>query len=248
VSTLDTPSGPSNTKVPSQLAVYSYIKSHAGTGTREDSDATKASQSTVDLTETDGAQIDVTGVTTVNHILMEEGDERIIKFTGALTLTHGADLLLPGEKNITTEAGGWAIVTGGTDGLVTTVKKYFSPSFAINYGGDFYTGGPFYTGGSFEVSDNLSISGNFQAIGGFYSGSTVYLENVFKSLGGFEVILRSTANTDVTLPTTGTVEGRVSAPATAVSAGVAGQVAYDATHEYRCISANSWVRVSTAAW
>lgn len=40
----------------------------------------------------------------------------------------------------------------------------------------------------------------------------------------------------------------VAAPASAVSAGVAGQIAYDATHFYVCIATNSWTRATFAAW
>lgn len=40
----------------------------------------------------------------------------------------------------------------------------------------------------------------------------------------------------------------VAAPSTASSPGVAGQVAYDATHIYVCIATNSWVRATLAAW
>jgi hypothetical protein len=38
------------------------------------------------------------------------------------------------------------------------------------------------------------------------------------------------------------------APATASSSGTAGEIAYDATHFYVCISTNSWVRATFAAW
>jgi len=40
----------------------------------------------------------------------------------------------------------------------------------------------------------------------------------------------------------------VAVPATATSAGVAGQVAYDATHFYVCVSSNVWKRVALAAF
>ena len=40
----------------------------------------------------------------------------------------------------------------------------------------------------------------------------------------------------------------VTVPATASSAGTAGQVAYDSTHFYVCIASSSWVRVSLGAW
>lgn len=38
------------------------------------------------------------------------------------------------------------------------------------------------------------------------------------------------------------------APATAGSAGIAGQVAYDATHLYVCVATNTWVRVALATF
>lgn len=40
----------------------------------------------------------------------------------------------------------------------------------------------------------------------------------------------------------------VNVPATATSAGVAGQVAYDATHFYVCVSSNVWVRTTLATF
>lgn len=39
-----------------------------------------------------------------------------------------------------------------------------------------------------------------------------------------------------------------SAPATASSSGIAGQVAYDATHFYICVQTNVWVRVALATF
>lgn len=40
----------------------------------------------------------------------------------------------------------------------------------------------------------------------------------------------------------------VNVPATATSTGTAGQVAYDATHFYVCISTNVWVRATLATF
>lgn len=40
----------------------------------------------------------------------------------------------------------------------------------------------------------------------------------------------------------------VAAPSTAVSTGVKGQIAYDATHFYVCIATNTWVRCVLATW
>lgn len=40
----------------------------------------------------------------------------------------------------------------------------------------------------------------------------------------------------------------VAVPSTAASTGVAGQIAYDATHIYVCIATNTWVRATLATW
>lgn len=40
----------------------------------------------------------------------------------------------------------------------------------------------------------------------------------------------------------------VAAPATAASAGKAGQIAYDATHIYVCVALNTWVRATLATF
>lgn len=40
----------------------------------------------------------------------------------------------------------------------------------------------------------------------------------------------------------------VAAPATATSAGVAGQIAFDATHFYVCVATNTWVRAALATF
>jgi len=43
--------------------------------------------------------------------------------------------------------------------------------------------------------------------------------------------------------------GRLAAaPATAGSAGAVGQIAFDATHIYICIAANTWIRADAATW
>lgn len=54
----------------------------------------------------------------------------------------------------------------------------------------------------------------------------------------------TTLNTTIT----NTFPNWVSAPATATSTGLAGQVAYDATHFYVCVSTNVWVRVGLSTF
>ena len=42
--------------------------------------------------------------------------------------------------------------------------------------------------------------------------------------------------------------GAIDAPASATAEGTAGQIAYDATHIYLCIAADTWVRADLATW
>lgn len=66
-----------------------------------------ASASTTDLATATGDWVDVTGTTTITALgTVTVGVERLIRFTGILTLTHnGTSLILPTGANITTAAG-----------------------------------------------------------------------------------------------------------------------------------------------
>lgn len=80
-----------------------------------------ASAATVNLTTATGDLVDVTGTTTITAITLAEGEQRTVRFTGALTLTHGASLVLPGGANITTAAGDFAVFRGYAAGVVRCV-------------------------------------------------------------------------------------------------------------------------------
>lgn len=80
-----------------------------------------ASAGTINLDTATGDCVDVTGTTTITAITLAEGEERTIRFTGALTLTNGASLVLPGGANITTAAGDYAVVRGYASGVVRCV-------------------------------------------------------------------------------------------------------------------------------
>lgn len=80
-----------------------------------------ASASTINLTTATGSYLDVTGTTTITAITLADGVTRATRFTGALTLTHGASLILPGAVNITTEAGDIAFWAGYAAGVVRCV-------------------------------------------------------------------------------------------------------------------------------
>lgn len=92
-----------------------------------------ASAGTINLTTATGELVDVTGTTTITAITLADGAERTVRFTGALTLTHGASLVLPGGANITTAAGDFAIFRGYAAGVVrcvTYVKSSGAPVVA----------------------------------------------------------------------------------------------------------------------
>ncbi len=80
-----------------------------------------ASASTIDLDTATGDCIDVTGTTDITAITLTQGECRTVRFTGILTLTHGASLVLPGAANIITAAGDYAMFRGYASGVVRCV-------------------------------------------------------------------------------------------------------------------------------
>lgn len=71
-----------------------------------------ASATTTDIAGSTGNVVDVTGTTTITGLgTVQAGAIRLVRFTGALTLTHNAtSLILPTGANITTAAGDEAIM------------------------------------------------------------------------------------------------------------------------------------------
>lgn len=80
-----------------------------------------ASAATVNLQTATGDVVDITGTTTITAITLNDGEVRTVRFTGALTLTHGASLVLPGAANILTAAGDFATIRGYAAGVVRVV-------------------------------------------------------------------------------------------------------------------------------
>ncbi|WP_431014682.1 hypothetical protein [Bradyrhizobium pachyrhizi] len=80
-----------------------------------------ASAATTNLEAATGDLVDVTGTTNINFVTLGEGHERTVRFTGVLTMTHSASLLLPGAANITTAAGDFAVFRGYASGVVRCV-------------------------------------------------------------------------------------------------------------------------------
>lgn len=77
-----------------------------------------ASAATVNLETATGNVIDVTGTTTITAITLSQGHWRLVRFTGILTLTHGASLVIPGAANVTTAAGDYALFIGYASSVV----------------------------------------------------------------------------------------------------------------------------------
>jgi hypothetical protein len=83
--------------------------------------ASVASADTVDLDAATSNLVEITGTTTITGITLADGATRLVRFAGALTLTNGASLILPGGANITTAAGDWAIIVGKASGVVEVI-------------------------------------------------------------------------------------------------------------------------------
>lgn len=93
----------------------------SGAAVNEAQGADIASASTIDLDAATGNLVDVTGTTGITAITLSQGRERVVRFTDALTLTHGASLVLPGGANITTAAGDFAVFRGYASSIVRCV-------------------------------------------------------------------------------------------------------------------------------
>lgn len=80
-----------------------------------------ASAATINLETSTGDLVDVTGTVTITAITLNEGHERTVRFTGILTLTNGASLVIPGGTR-TTAAGDFAVFRGYAAGAVRCVE------------------------------------------------------------------------------------------------------------------------------
>jgi hypothetical protein len=85
---------------------------------KTNTNADLASAATLDLTTIAANVVNVTGTTTVTAITLREGITKTLRFTGSLTLTNGASLILPGAANIVTAAEDFAEVRGYASGVV----------------------------------------------------------------------------------------------------------------------------------
>lgn len=92
-----------------------------------------ASAGTVDLDAATGNFVNITGTTTITALTLASGRTRVVRFAGALTLTHGASLVLPGSANITTAAGDFAIFQGDASGVVRCVGYFKANGTPVSF-------------------------------------------------------------------------------------------------------------------
>lgn len=103
-----------------------------------------ASAATIDLDAVDGDVCDVTGTTSITAITLAEGVRKTVRFTGVLTLTHGASLVLPNAQNIITQVGMFAEFRGYASGVVRLTNLQLAssvdPTFLVDAKGDLLVG------------------------------------------------------------------------------------------------------------
>lgn len=101
-----------------------FTRTFNGYAIDESKGANVASAATIDLQNTivTGNLLHITGTTTITAITLPSGAERTLVFDGILTLTHSANLDLPGSVNITTAVGDRAIIRGEGSGVVRVIS------------------------------------------------------------------------------------------------------------------------------
>lgn len=72
--------------------------------------------------DTDGSYFDVTGTTGFSAMTVAAGAFFVLQFDGALTITHGSGITLPGGANITTVAGDQALCYATAANTVTVIS------------------------------------------------------------------------------------------------------------------------------
>jgi hypothetical protein len=83
-----------------------------------DENGSAISATTLNLDAVEGEVVDVSGAATITAITLTEAVTKMVRFTGAATLTHSASLVLPGSQSIVCDAGDWAIFRGYASSVV----------------------------------------------------------------------------------------------------------------------------------
>lgn len=80
-----------------------------------------ASAATLNLDTATGNSPDVTGTTTITAVTLSQGRWRLCRFTGALTITNGASLVVEGGADFTTVAGQYVFFVGYASSVVRCI-------------------------------------------------------------------------------------------------------------------------------
>lgn len=86
-----------------------------------DENGSAISNTTLDLDAVAGEVVDVSGAATITAITLTEAVTKMVRFTGAATLTHSASLVLPGAQSIVCADGDWAMFRGYASSVVRCV-------------------------------------------------------------------------------------------------------------------------------
>lgn len=152
-----------------------------------------ASAATTNLDTATGDLVDVTGTTTITAVTLSDGVRRWVRFTGALTLTNGASLVLPTGANITTGAGDYALFVGYAAGVVRCA------AYLCN------SGAPLTDGNYAKLAGNQNLTGGFTATaydagtkssGTFTPNPTLGTWQKFNNNGAFTLAPQSTGAGD----------------------------------------------------
>lgn len=166
-----------------QLAAEVLQMAKTGSGAKG---ADVASAAALNIGE-DGHYFDVTGTTTITSIEARlAGQIVILQFDGALTLTHGAALVLQGATNMTTAAGdivafisegsgNWRELSRRTAavGGVTRTRNIFIPAtaFVANAGGPSFSVRTYYVPFAFDAAATEGVATQWAVPEDYASGA-----------------------------------------------------------------------------
>lgn len=144
-----------------------------------------ASSATPNLSLTIGDYVSITGTTGITGFTLGLGQERTLIFAGILTLTNGANLILPTGANITTAANDVCVVRGEASGVVRVIAYHRANGTAVaspSLQKQVYTSGS----GNFTTPANINASTIFKitGVGGGGSGGASTTGVIGPSGGG----------------------------------------------------------------
>ena len=124
------------------------VTSMMSTGTKG-GDIPSASTLVID---TDGDYFDITGTTGITAMTVDAGRRFTLQFDGAVVLTHGGSLYIPGAVNFTTEA------NDSLDFIATAANTVRCTGYALKDGGSIVASTPAVHYFDAHLNSNLALS------------------------------------------------------------------------------------------